>query len=139
YLYLHGPAPYSEPVVRTESVSAPMKGSISLGQPVLRGDHYVIPVNVEGTPSAMSLRLHFDAAGEGVTIAHASGLQPAFEASRHGDGDLVYLVAYDSTINGVVANIEVPAGARLSKIGIAGDGTLLCDRDGIRNATVAAG
>ncbi|HEY2324746.1 MAG TPA: IPT/TIG domain-containing protein, partial [Thermoanaerobaculia bacterium] len=139
YLFLHGPAPYSEPVVHTSSVSAPLKGSISLGQPVLRGDRYVIPVTVSGAPSAMSLRLGFDAAGEGVTIQRAPGLQPAFEISRHGDRELTYLVAYDGTMDGVVANIEVPAGARLSSIRIEGDGTLLCDREGIRKATVAAG
>jgi hypothetical protein len=99
----------------------------------------VIPVSVEGSPSAMSLRLRFDGAGEGVTIHRASGLQPAFEIVRHGDRELAYLVDYDGTMDGVVANIEVPAGARLSGIEIDGDGTLICDRDGIRKATVAAG
>ncbi|HEV8435003.1 MAG TPA: IPT/TIG domain-containing protein [Thermoanaerobaculia bacterium] len=143
YLFLSGPKPYAEPVAHIASVSAPvsssMKGSISLGQPVLRGDRYVIPVSVEGSPSAMSLRLRFDAAGEGVTIHRASGLQPAFEIVRHGDRELTYLVDYDGTMNGVVASIEVPASARLSSIEIDGDGTLICDRDGIRKATVAAG
>jgi len=139
YLFLNGPQPYSEPVAHIASASAPMKGSISLGRPVLRGDRYVIPVTVEGSPSAMSLRLRLDAAGEGIAIHRSSGLQPAFEIVRHGKRELTYLVDYDGTMNGVVASIEVPAGARLSSIEIDGDGTLICDRGGIRKATVAAG
>jgi len=139
YLFLNGPKPYAEPVAHIATVSTSMKGSISLGEPVLRGDRYVIPVSVEGSPSAMSLRLRFDAAGEGVTVHRTAGLQPAFETVRHGDRELTYLVDYDGTMNGVVATIEVPAGTRLSSIEVAGDGTLICDRDGIRKATVAAG
>jgi hypothetical protein len=139
YLYLNGPKPYAEPVAHIASVSAPMKGSISLGQPVLRGDRYVIPVRVEGSPSAMSLRLRFDAAGEGVTVHNASGLQPAFEISRHAGRELTYLVLYDGTMNGVVANIELPIGTRVSSIEVDSDMTLLCNRDGMRKATVAGG
>jgi hypothetical protein len=139
YLYLGGPAPYSEPTLHTESVYAPMKGSISLGEPVLRGYRYVIPVTVDGAASAMSLHLRLDAAGEGVTIRRASGLQPAFEISRHAAGELTYLVEYDGTMNGVVANIEVPIGTRVSSIEVDSDKTLLSTRDGMRKATVSGG
>ena len=48
YLFLGGPKPYAEPVAQTTSITAPMKGTISLGQPVLRGNRYVIPVTVDG-------------------------------------------------------------------------------------------
>ncbi|HEY2091045.1 MAG TPA: carboxypeptidase regulatory-like domain-containing protein [Thermoanaerobaculia bacterium] len=142
YLFLHGPQPYSEPVVRIASASAPMKGSISLGEPVLRGDRYIIPVVVNGGASAMSLRLRFaGAGGVGATIQRAAGLQPAFEVSRHDEHTLSYLVAYAETFHGVVAEIEVPSAAasRGLQIDVDPDLTLLCDPDGIRKATVAGG
>jgi hypothetical protein len=140
YLFLSGPAPYAEPVVTTESLSKPMTGSVSLGEPVLRGNRYVIPVTVEGAPSAMSLRLRFQGAA-GATIHHAGTLQPAFENVQHGAGELSYLVAYNDTMNGVVAEIEVPAtaAARGMRIEVDPAVTLICSRDGIRKATVVGG
>jgi hypothetical protein len=139
YLYLSGPHPYAEPVAHAASVSAPMQRRISLGEPVLRGDRYIVPVIVSGQPSAMALRLRFDAAAAAVKIIRAPGLQPAFEISRQAGRELTYLVDYDGTMDGVVANIEIPAGTRLSNIEIDSDMTLLCDRDGSRKATVAGG
>jgi hypothetical protein len=139
YLYLGGPKPYAVPVAHTMSLSVPMQGSISLGQPVLRGDRYVVPVIVTGHPAAMALRLRFDGAAAAVTIARATGLQPAFEIARQTGRELTYLVDYNGTMDGVVANIEVPTGTRLSNIEIDSDMTLLCDRDGSRKATVAGG
>jgi hypothetical protein len=140
YLFLSGPAPYAEPVVTTESLSKRMTGSVSLGEPVLRGNRYVIPVTVEGAPSAMSLRLRFQGAA-GATIHHAGTLQPAFENVQHGAGELSYLVAYNDTMNGVVAEIEVPAtaAARGMRIEVDPAVTLICSRDGIRKATVVGG
>jgi hypothetical protein len=142
YLFLSGPQPYAEPVAHAASVSAPLRGSISLGEPVLRGDRYVIPVVVDGVGAAMSLRLRFDGAGSaGATIQRAAGLQPAFEVSRHDERTLSYLVAYAGAMHGVVAEIEVPAAAaaRGLRLDVDPDMTLLCDRDGIRKATVAGG
>jgi hypothetical protein len=152
YLFNNGPKPNSVPSpARIERVAGSLKGSISLGVPVLRGDRYVIPVIAsvtEGSPSALALRLRFDRGAEAATIHRAganASMQPSFEIMPHGAGTLSYIVDYDqpwtTTGANVIAEVEVPASvaARGVRIEIDPAVTLLSNRDGIGKATVANG
>jgi hypothetical protein len=151
YLFNGGPAPMIvAPRVTTSSVFAPMSGSVSLGQPVLRANRYVVPVILTwsgAAPQAMSLKVVFDRTGVAstATIRRAGEMakaQPVFEIVRSTEGTLSYLVSYDRALgNGgsaVVAEIELGARAAAGSlhVGVDAAGTLLSDEGGVRKATV---
>jgi hypothetical protein len=160
YLFLGGPAPAALPAnLAEQSTSAPFNASLTLGEPVLRGKRYVVPVMISAAPGsdvpqAMSLRTVFKGdAPRGAAIHRAgtaSNLEPAFEISRRSSDALVYLVSFDERKGGfafapgqrtgVIAEIEldVRAGAAVS-IEIDPAVTMLSNGGGTRSATVAAG
>jgi len=146
YLYLHGPAPASEPPrAAPQSVTQPMAGSISLGDPERRGNKFIVPVIVDSQAAeAMALRVVFSDGGVGNATIHRAGaaraLQPTFEISRGSGNALAYLVSFNERVSGVVAEIEIDAadGARVS-IDVDPSVTILSNAAGTREATVAAG
>jgi hypothetical protein len=161
YLFLGGPAPAAEPSkpAAEQSLTEPFSGSLTLGEPVLRGRRYVIPVIVSAAPGsdvpqALSLRVVFEGDAPLSAVIHRAGtaskLEPAFEISRPTTGALVYLLSFDprkggfafasGQRSGVIAEIELDArpGASMS-IAIDPSLTMLVNAGGTRSATVAAG
>src|SRR6185436_6685860 len=161
YLFLGGPAPAAEPSKPAAelSVREPFSGSVTLGEPVLRGRHYFIPVIVSAAPGSdvpqsLSLRVVFEGdAPRSAAIRRAgtaSKLEPAFEISRRTSDALAYLLSFDPRANGfafasgqrsgVIAEIEVDAGAGANlSIGLDPALTMLVNAGGTRSATVSAG
>jgi beta-lactamase superfamily II metal-dependent hydrolase/DNA/RNA endonuclease YhcR with UshA esterase domain len=153
YLYMHGPAPAALPGVAPQGVVQPIAGSVSLGDPVRRGNRFVVPVVMTAAPGAevpqaLSLRVVFSGgAVRGAVIRRAGvarNLQPSFEISRSAGNALSYLVSFDERSSrlssGVVAEIELEAGAGADvAIDIDPAVTLLSNSAGTRKATVAAG
>jgi hypothetical protein len=157
YLFTSGPAPAATTPGRTtldtsRAVStAPFAGSISLGRPMARGDHWIVPVSVKvaagsAVPEALSLRLRFEDAS-GVTVRRAgaaAALQPIFEVSRSSERDLSYLVVLSGLMLGpdgaIVAEVSVPNGiAAGSAITLDPALTMLSNANGTRSATVGNG
>jgi hypothetical protein len=148
YLFLGGPVPASEPgLVSAESaVGGALSGSVTLGEPIRRGNHYTIPVIVavspdSAAPQSLSLRVRFRGDPVRNAVAHrADGMRTLFEISRPAANTLSYLVTFDGETRGVVAEIEldVSSGANVS-VDIDPAVTLLANRAGTRSATPAAG
>jgi beta-lactamase superfamily II metal-dependent hydrolase len=154
YLFLGGPAPASAPSHITPlAVEQPFSGHLTLGQPVRRGNAFVVPVVMTAdagseVPQALSLRVTFPGDAIRSAVVHragvAGGFKPAFEFSRRSPNALSYLVSYDPRTSrlasGVVAEIEIEtfAGAR-ANIDVDPAVTLLGDAAGTRTATVAGG
>jgi hypothetical protein len=159
YLFLGGPAPAAVAPRLTEQSTSDFGGSLSLGEPVLRGKRYFIPVIVGAAPGseipqALSLRLMFG--GEAPTSAaiHRAGnareLEPAFEISRNTPDSLAYLLSFNprqglfafapGQRSGVIAEIEIEArpGANIS-VAIDPALSMLVNSGGTRSATVAGG
>jgi hypothetical protein len=161
YLFTGGPSPMSvTPRISIDSASpadantpAPFGGSLRLGTPVVRGNRTFVPVIVEATddsiaPQALSFKVRLDRAAGTLSVRGMSGVQPVFEISRPGAGEVSYLVAFDARDGGglalhgptVVAEIELPAR-------ISGDAhldfdatvTMLSDATGTHKATTANG
>jgi hypothetical protein len=132
-------------------VSQPISGAVTLGEPVLRGGRYVVPVSVNAAPGsqlprALSLRVLFRGDGVREATIHRAGavsnVNPAFEISRTASNALTYLLSFDEAtgLSGVVAEIEVEARAGASvRIDVDPALTLLTNRAGTQKATVAAG
>ena len=163
YLFLGGQKPNfpsanpAVPGVTALATEAPqISGSITLGKPLLRAGHYVVPVVMSAgrgsiAPQSMSLRVHFD--GEGtigevaVRKAGAAKDVPAvFETSRRSGNDLSYLVSYDprglalgESRSATVAEIELDAADGNVNISIDPLLTMLSDQAGTMKATVANG
>jgi hypothetical protein len=157
YLFLGGQKPSAVPVAphaMTAGMEVPqIGGSISLGNPVLRGGHYFVPVIMTVTPSSivpqtLSLNIHLDSDG---TIADAAvrragaakDLNPLFEFSRRTGDDLSYLVSYDprglalgASRSAVVAEIEIDSIDRAVSISIDPLLTMIGDESGTTSATV---
>ncbi|HJQ39886.1 MAG TPA: dockerin type I domain-containing protein, partial [Thermoanaerobaculia bacterium] len=160
YLFLSGPAPAAvTPPKLTETSATSFEGSLVLGEPVLRGRTYVIPVIVSAAPGsevpqALSLRLVFSGDAPKSAVIRRAGtareLEPAFEISRSTPDSLAYLLSFDprkgfafasGQRSGVIAEIEVEAarpGAKTS-IGIDPALSMLVNAGGTRSATVAGG
>ena len=148
YIFLSGPTPSSEPgPVSAQAAGGALSGSVTLGLPVRKGNHYTIPVIVAASPGsaapqALSLRVTFN--GDPVrnaAVHHADGIQAPFEISRPAANTLSYLVTFDGeTRGGVIAEIELDAssGANVS-VDVDPAVTLLANRAGTRSATAAAG
>ncbi|MCU1244484.1 MAG: hypothetical protein JWN02_394, partial [Acidobacteria bacterium] len=156
YLFTSGPAPAASPgrfAVDSVPTSAapPVTGSIVLGRPVLRGDHWVVPVVVKAaagsaTPEALSLRLILDDASEAAIhrAGATAGLQPSFEITRHSAHELSYLVVLSGLQLGpdgaTVAEVAVPDSiAAGSTIAIDPALTMLSSASGTRSATAGNG
>jgi hypothetical protein len=156
YLFTSGPAPaaLAPGGVRVDSSvssTARFAGSITLGKPVLRGEHWIVAVSVKAAagspmPEALSLRLRLDDAS-GVTVHRAgavAALPPVFEITRRSARELSYLVVLSGLQLGpegaIVAEIEVPDGiAAGSPITIDPALTMLGNAGGTRSATVGNG
>ena len=140
YLYLHGPAPASQPPgLSTQAVRETVTGSVTLGEPVRRGNKFVVPVIVDSASTeALSLHVTFSGGVRGATIHRTGRSQPVFEISRGSRGALAYLVSYNERVSGVVAELEIEAAGDVT-IGIDPAVTLLSNAAGTRKATVAAG
>ncbi|HKS26160.1 MAG TPA: lamin tail domain-containing protein [Thermoanaerobaculia bacterium] len=141
YLYLHGPAPASQPPgPSAQSLRQPLTGSVTLGEPVRRGNKFFVPVIVDSANAeGLSLRVVFS--GDPVrkaAIHSVAGTRPVFEISRSAPGSLAYLLAGGGRLSGVVAEIEVDAAGQVA-IGVDPALTLLSDAGGTRKATVAGG
>jgi hypothetical protein len=155
YLFTSGPAPAAlAPGVRVDSSvssTARFAGSITLGKPVLRGEHWIVAVSVKAAagspmPEALSLRLRLDDAS-GVTVHRAgaaAALPPVFEITRRSAREVSYLVVLSGLQLGpegaIVAEIEVPDGiAAGSPITIDPALTMLGNAGGTRSATAGNG
>ncbi|HEV2721585.1 MAG TPA: IPT/TIG domain-containing protein [Thermoanaerobaculia bacterium] len=138
YIFTAGPAPKS---VQPHNV-APLSGSVTLGEPVVRGGRTFVPVIVDGSPQALSLRVR--AAGGAIVAVRRAGaagdLHPLFENSPTQPDGIAYLVSFGAAVNGVVAELEVraPAGAAVD-LALDPELTMLTDRSGEEKATVANG
>ncbi|HUR79633.1 MAG TPA: IPT/TIG domain-containing protein [Thermoanaerobaculia bacterium] len=148
YLYLGGPTPAAQaPRVATNAISAPFAGSMSLGSPVRRDGRVFVPVIVDTVagseaPQALSLKVR----GEALGIERTVALQPAFEISRAGNGQLSYLVVFDPrngalSVNGatVIAQIEVSSLDAASRLAFDPSVTMFTNAGATRTATVANG
>jgi hypothetical protein len=160
YLFLGGQTPSTVPngayamTARTEVPQ--IGGSISLGNPVLRGGHYVVPVNLTVAPGSivpqtLSLHVHLDSDG---TIGDASvrragaatDVNTVFEFSRRTGDDLAYLVSYDprglalgASRSVVVAEIEIDSIDQAVSISLDPLLTMIGDQSGVTTATTANG
>jgi hypothetical protein len=153
YLFTGGPSPMSvAPRVSADSEPAPFGGALLLGAPVLRGNRYVVPVIVDvaegsSVPQALSFKVRLDRAAGTLSVRGTTGVQPAFEISRGGAGEVSYLVAFDPRNNGglvlhgptVVAEIELPARIGDARLDFDSAVALLSDAGGTRKATAADG
>jgi hypothetical protein len=155
YLFLGGPTPHAVPGTSTAlslgSTTPRIAGSISLGKPVRRAGHYVVPVILTSRgdvmPQAMSLsvRLESDAAIGDVAVRRAGVAKDVvFETSRRSGNDISYLVAYDphglalgATGSAVVAEIEIESVEGGIAIDIDPRLTMLGDLAGTKKATAA--
>jgi hypothetical protein len=160
FLFLSGPKPSALPnaprgtAVGTESQQ--IAGSISLGKPVPRAGHFIVPVVMTISagsivPQAMALRVHFHGEGTmGEVTARKAGVAkdvPAvFEVSRRSGDDLSYLVSYDPrglalgvSRSAIVAEIEIESADANASLSIDPLLTMLSDQTGTMTATVANG
>ncbi|HSY50774.1 MAG TPA: carboxypeptidase regulatory-like domain-containing protein [Thermoanaerobaculia bacterium] len=162
YLFLGGQKPNSPSatpgVVHGTAAAQQIGGSITLGTPVIRGGHYIVPVIMTANensivPQSMALRAHFDTEGTmgDVTVRRAGAAQSAgavFEIDRRLGNDLSYLVSYDPHNGGlvlgasrsaVVAEIEIASIQGNVSISIDPSLTMLSDQSGMVTATVGNG
>jgi large repetitive protein len=150
YLFGGGPAPHvthpGAPV--TTSFSAPMSGSLTLGQAERRDGRWFVPVIVSMDrnsviPQGLSLRVRTGTATDAV-MHRGAGLEPIFETSRLADGSISYLVAFSdrapfvlgASRSAVIAELEVSASS-LTRLEIDPALTMLVAGDGRQKATVA--
>jgi hypothetical protein len=142
YLYGDGPNPLAK-APRIESSQA-FAGALTLGEPVLRGDRWRVPVIVtmdEGSaaPRAISLRVRLGANGSNAVVRRGNVAQPVFEISRPAADSISYLVVFgeplvlDATRSAVIAELELTA---LGATRLAVDPTLTMLVDGSRKASV---
>jgi hypothetical protein len=160
YLFLGGQKPSAVPNVPRAMAAGTevtkIAGSISLGNPVLRGGHYFVPVIMTADPGSivpqtMSLKVHFDSEGTvgEATVRRAGAakdLNAVFEFSRRTGNDLSYLVSYDprglplgASRSAVVAEMEIDSIDTAVSISIDPLLTMLADQQGTTTATVANG
>jgi hypothetical protein len=161
YLFLGGQKPNRPTSITAHATAAGTEGqhiagSITLGKPVLRDGHYIVPVIMTAspasiTPQSMSLRVHFDATGTiGEVAVRRAGVAndtaAVFETSRRSGNDLSYLVSYDprglvlgASRSAVVAEIEIESADANVSISIDPVLTMLSDQAGTVKATVANG
>jgi hypothetical protein len=160
YLFLGGQKPSAvpnAPHAMAAGTEAPkIVGSISLGNPVLHGGHYFVPVIMTAgpgsiVPQTMSLKVHFDSEGTvGESAVRRAGiakdLNAVFEFSRRTGNDLSYLVSYDPrgvplgvSRTAVVAEIEIDSIDAAVSISIDPLLTMIGDQSGLMMATVANG
>jgi hypothetical protein len=162
YLFLGGQKPNSPSampgVVHGTAAAQQIGGSITLGTPVIRGGHYIVPVIMTANensivPQSMALRAHFDTEGTmgDVTVRRAGAALAAgavFEIDRRLGNDLSYLVSYDPHNGGlalgasrsaVVAEIEIESIQGSVSISIDPTLTMLSDQSGTVTATVGNG
>jgi hypothetical protein len=160
YLFLGGQKP-NRPTSTAHATAVGTEGqhiagSITLGKPVLRDGHYIVPVIMTAspasiTPQSMSLRVHFDTPGTLGEVAVgragvANETAAVFETSRRSGNDLSYLVSYDprglalgASRSAVVAEIEIESADAHVSISIDPMLTMLSDQAGTMKATVANG
>jgi len=163
YLFLNGPRPNLPSALpgaahALATAGSPIGGSITLGTPIPRAGHYIVPVIMTASgnsiaPQAMSLRVHFDTQGTLGEVAvrragAASNAGVAFEINRRLGNDLSYLVAYDPSNGGlslgqsrsaVVAEIEIASIDANVAVSVDPSLTMLSDQTGTSTATVANG
>ncbi len=161
YLFLGGQKP-NIPTATTPHTTAVgtegphIAGSITLGKPVLRAGHYIVPVIMTAssssiTPQSMSLRVHFDTEGTIGDVAVrkagvAKDMATIFETSPRSGSDQSYVVSYDprglnlgASRSAVVAEIEIESADANVSISIDPLLTMLGDQAGTMKATVANG
>ena len=136
YLFSSGPAPMSVPA-QPRSAAAPISGSVTLGDAVVRNGHTFVPVIVTATPGVRALSLRVQVRGADIVAIRRAGaardVQPIFEITR----PRTYLVSYATdALAGTVAEIEIAAapGAAV-ELDLDPALTLLTDRFGLRKAT----
>jgi IPT/TIG domain/Dockerin type I domain len=163
YLFLNGPRPNlptAAPGVTHALATAESQigGSITLGTPIPRAGHYIVPVIMTASgnsivPQALSLRVHFDPEGTmgDVAVRRAGAAKNAdvtFEINRRLGNDLSYLVTYDPSNGGlslgqsrsaVVAEIEIASLDANVAVSVDPELTMLSDQTGTMTATVANG
>jgi IPT/TIG domain/Carboxypeptidase regulatory-like domain/PKD-like domain len=148
YVFDGGPMPLTPTSdSRLASNATPLAGEISLGDPVRRGNRYVVPVILSiprgvQTPRGVSMKVK-----GGMSIKRAGAakdFKPVFETSGRSADGVSYIVAYgrdllftetDGVRTAVVAEIEAAGGELEFDPAL----TMLSDAGGLRIATTANG
>ncbi|MEO8380264.1 MAG: kelch repeat-containing protein [Acidobacteriota bacterium] len=133
YLFRDGPAPLatSPRKVATTSTGQPLSGALTLGPPVRRKDHWLVPVILtmdpgSSTPQALSLRVQFKGNAATAVMHRGAVLAPLFEISRRTDGSIAYLVAFEDRGPFVSGNARQAVIAEI-ELSVRGDTSLELD------------
>jgi hypothetical protein len=126
YLFSSGPSP--------KSILTAPTGSVTLGDPVVRGGRTFVPVIIEGQPHAISLHVR---GAKIVGLRRTNDVKPIFEVTRPMDDGIGWLVSFgENAVSGVVAEIEVSGAAKLE---LDPTLTMMTDQTGTQKATVGNG
>ena len=150
YVFTGGPAPYSLPP-NSDAVSQPVAGRLTLGDAVLRGNRFVVPViytPADGSviPQAMSISIRN--VNPTAVIRHLPGVDTQFAISRRNGNTLSYIAVLDGRTpltldaNGsvVVAELEMASPRRdIESIAIEPSTTLLTNGAGTQKAAISNG
>jgi len=145
YLFTGGPAPMAVPA-QPRSAAAPISGSVTLGDAVVRNGRTFVPVIVTASPMphALSLRVRVDGPAEVVAIRRvgaARDVEPIFETSRRTNDGIGYLVSFaGEALAGTVAELEIAAApGAVVELDLDPSVTMLTDQRGMRKSTVGNG
>jgi hypothetical protein len=125
------------------TTAAPLAGSITLGDAVVRNGRTFVPVVVAAAPGSAAPRaLALRVRGQGLVAVRragaARGVEPRFEITRRTPGAIAYLLSVgDDVLAGTVAELEVAGGA--AELDFDPALTMLADERGVRKATTANG
>jgi hypothetical protein len=150
YVFDGGPmplAPTSDSRLAATSTGPRLAGELSLGDPVRRGNRYVVPVILSlprGVPVPRGVSMKVRGAMSVARAGAAKDFEPVFETSGRSADGVAYLVAYgrdllfaegDGVRSAVVAEIETIGGTIEFDPAL----TMLSDAGGARIATAANG
>lgn len=151
YLFGGGPAPFAKAPgspVATSAVTS-LAGTLTLGQPVRRGDRWLVPVLLttapgSPTPQALSLRVQFSGEVGEASVLSATGHVPLFETTRRTEDAISYLVAFSenapltlgATRSTVIAELDLSTESAV-RLELDPELTMLVGDGGIEKATVA--
>jgi hypothetical protein len=148
YIFTGGPDPAGLTPLTT-STRAPIAGTLTLGEPQLRGGRMFVPVIFTAAagsdvPQALSISIRNAGAAQ---IHHAAGVETRFEISRRSGRALAYVAVFDDRApltldaNGsaVVAEIEMSVRRDMPDIALDPALTMLANRAGTQKASTANG
>jgi hypothetical protein len=148
YLFTGGP----DPMVRTpaaESVAAPIAGTLTFGEPVLRDGRQVVPLiftAAEGSEVPQAISISIRNIGPAF-IRRAANVETRFEMTRRLRNTLSYVAVFDERAplvldahgSAVVAEVELTAGRKPQDLAFDPALTMTGNRAGTQKATAANG